>query len=105
MAPKRLKKLRFHAGLLLAEIICVSAFVVEISRALSGNELSWAYVFEWPLFAGYAVYMWHKLINDDANTPLARNLPHEHGSDEALATYNNYLRSVHAKSSEKPKEY
>ena len=105
MASKRLKKLRFHAGLLLAEIICVSAFVVEISRALSGNELSWAYVFEWPLFAGYAVYMWHKLISDDVNTPLAHNLTLEPRNDEALANYNDYLRSVHAKSSETPEEY
>ncbi|MGH9016548.1 MAG: hypothetical protein ACRDY1_02255, partial [Acidimicrobiales bacterium] len=33
-------------------------------RALSGNTLSWAYVFEWPIFAGYAVFMWWKLIHD-----------------------------------------
>ncbi len=33
---------------------------------MSGNTLSWAYVFEWPIFAGYAVYMWWKLIHEGA---------------------------------------
>jgi len=103
MAPKYLKDFRIHVALVLAEIICLSAFIVEIRRALSGNELSWAYVFEWPLFAGYAVYMWLKLIHDDASP--AREVPHEPRNDEALTSYNDYLRSVHAKSSEKPKEY
>ncbi len=41
-----------------AEAICVSAFIVEISRALSGNILSWAYVVEWPILGAYAIYMW-----------------------------------------------
>jgi len=105
VASKHLKNFRIHLGLVLAEIICVSAFVIEIGRALSGNELSWAYVFEWPMFAGYAVYMWHKLIHDDGGASPGREIPQEPRSDEALTTYNDYLRSVHAKSSEKPKEY
>ena len=36
----------------------------QLGRALAGNELSWAYTFEWPLFAGYAVYVWWQLIHD-----------------------------------------
>jgi|SRR5579883_572998 len=36
----------------------------QVRRALSGNELSWAYVFEWPLFAGYAVYLWWRLVRE-----------------------------------------
>jgi hypothetical protein len=36
----------------------------QLQRALSGNTLSWAYTFEWPLFAGYAVYVWWQLIHD-----------------------------------------
>jgi hypothetical protein len=36
----------------------------QVNRALSGNTLSWAYVFEWPIFGGYAVFMWWKLIHD-----------------------------------------
>ena len=35
----------------------------QLDRALGGNTLSWAYTFEWPLFAGYAIYMWWQLIH------------------------------------------
>jgi hypothetical protein len=37
----------------------------QLGRALAGNALSWAYTFEWPLFAGYACYMWWQLIHDE----------------------------------------
>ncbi|MHB1517940.1 MAG: hypothetical protein ACYCVN_02085 [Acidimicrobiales bacterium] len=43
----------------------------QYGRAIGGNTLSWAYTFEWPLFAGYAVYIWWQLINDQP-TALAR---------------------------------
>ncbi len=36
----------------------------QVLRALSGNELSWVYVFEWPFFAGYAIYLWWKLVHE-----------------------------------------
>lgn len=41
----------------------------EVAR--SGNDLSWVYTVEWPLFAVYAVYVWWKLIHD-RSTPLDR---------------------------------
>lgn len=34
-------------------------------RALDGNGLSWAYVFEWPLFAVFAVVFWAKTVRDE----------------------------------------
>ncbi len=37
----------------------------QFRRALSGNGLSWAYTFEWPLFAGFAVVFWAKTIRDE----------------------------------------
>jgi hypothetical protein len=47
-------------------------FLWQVNRALSGNELSWAYVFEWPFFAGYAVFMWWRLVHEppEANEPV-----------------------------------
>ncbi len=54
-------------------VVLVPAFIFlawwQVDRALSGNELSWAYAFEWPLFAGYAVYMWWRLLHDDGSRP------------------------------------
>ncbi len=47
----------------------------QLSRALAGNTLSWAYTFEWPLFAGYAVYVWWQLIHDQTTAVTRRVLP------------------------------
>lgn len=48
---------------------CIALCWWQVTRALSGNTLSWAYVFEWPIFAGYGVYMWWKLIHDQPPKP------------------------------------
>jgi hypothetical protein len=46
----------------------------QYHRALGGNGLSWAYTFEWPLFAGYAVYIWWQLIHDQTTALNRRKL-------------------------------
>ncbi len=37
----------------------------QFHRAISGNSLSWAYTFEWPLFAVLGAYFWAKTIRDE----------------------------------------
>jgi len=37
----------------------------QYRRALGGNGLSWAYTFEWPLFAGFALVFWARTIRDE----------------------------------------
>jgi hypothetical protein len=54
---------KLHLTLAGGLVICVAAFLFEVRRALGGNELSWAYVFEWPLFAVFAFYMWWNLLH------------------------------------------
>jgi hypothetical protein len=98
--PKKQGNFKIHLGLVFAEIICVSAFIIELFRAMSGNMLSWAYVFEWPIFAAYAIYMWHKLLNDGVSPLRTPRRPSEPANDDALAIYNDYLRSVHHHTSE-----
>jgi hypothetical protein len=101
-------------GLHLTLAILLPTFAVlciwQVHRALSGNELSWAYVFEWPLFAGYAVFVWWRLIHDDkpvrgvrpkdsakkASTSIDTTGgpdPNDKG-DEDLAAYNEYLAQL-----------
>jgi hypothetical protein len=96
---------------------CLALGVWQIFRALGGNGLSWAYVFEWPLFAGYGAYRWWKLIHDRAaapaadadaaadasemGTPAAASLRaaavhREEEEDEELASYNRYLAALNA---------
>ena len=70
---------RRAVGLHVLIIVIVPVFaalcVWQVHRALGGNDLSWAYVFEWPFFAGYAIYMWWRFIHEaplDASAPAAR---------------------------------
>ncbi len=42
----------------------------QFHRAESGNSLSWAYTFEWPVFAILGVVFWVKTIRDEF-TPAA----------------------------------
>lgn len=46
----------------------------QVSRASAGNTLSWAYAFEWPVFAGFVAFIWYREIRDalrGAPTPAA----------------------------------
>jgi hypothetical protein len=103
----------------------------QIHRALAGNDLSWAYVFEWPFFAGYAIFMWWRFVHDVGEVPpqparAAAVAPGRGEADEAVppadpdptesphdresdpeaadrAAYNRYLRELAAQ--DKPKQW
>jgi hypothetical protein len=94
----------------------------QFHRALAGNSLSWAYTFEWPLFAGFAVVFWAKTIRDEFRIrrgempdprAAAEDLPAGVGSavqaagavqtaeaapdeDSELSAYNAYLARLNA---------
>ncbi len=100
---RRLWFSRRAIGLHVLIIIVVPAFVAlcvwQVRRALGGNDLSWAYVFEWPFFAGYALYMWWRFLHEDppAGAPPSptAQLGEPADDDEAERTaYNNYLAEL-----------
>jgi hypothetical protein len=93
----------------------------QLHRALAGNGLSWAYTFEWPLFAVFAVVFWAKTIRDEfrirrgempdprAAAAKAENLPigavravqvstaaPAEDEDAELSAYNAYLARLNA---------
>jgi hypothetical protein len=41
----------------------------QFHRAESGNALSWAYTFEWPIFAVFGIVFWAKTIRDEFKPP------------------------------------
>ncbi|TDC76256.1 hypothetical protein E1193_24175 [Micromonospora sp. KC606] len=49
-----------------AMVVLVVGFLAlgwwQISRAASGNTLSWAYAVEWPIFAGFVVFVWWREV-------------------------------------------
>jgi DNA-binding transcriptional regulator of glucitol operon len=57
----------------LLAVVLVLAFLAlgwwQFSRASGGNSLSWGYTFEWPLFAGFVVFMWVREIQHEHRGP------------------------------------
>ncbi len=98
--------LRLHLTLAGGLALCIGAFVIELLRALSGHSFSWMYVFEWPLFAGFAVYMWWNLLQGNdrvdrrsskASAPRSASAP-----DEDLDAWNLYLQVMEAAEGDNP---
>ncbi|MGH9070906.1 MAG: hypothetical protein ACRDX8_07040 [Acidimicrobiales bacterium] len=101
---------RHHGSVHLLALVLVSgcgaATWWQVNRALGGNGLSWAYVFEWPFFAGYAVFMWRRLLREASGRPQWRVSPdswlavppptaaEEHAEAERLWDYNRYLAEL-----------
>lgn len=44
----------------------------QIGRAAAGNSLSWAYAVEWPVFAGFVVFVWWREVRRDRRVDSAR---------------------------------
>ena len=76
----------------------------QLSRALDGNDLSWMYTIEWPLFAVYALYVWWRLVREEHGV-IERKQPRtargrtraakrEQEEDLERAAYNSYLESL-----------
>lgn len=102
----------------------------QIGRAASGNALSWAYAFEWPVFAGFVVFMWvrearHTLRSEASEgsveaAPLMstaasaarrpvrttpRRIEYDDSGDPELAEYNRYLAWLNANPGAKPADF
>jgi hypothetical protein len=107
--PSRLRgsdATRLHLTLAGGLAICIGAFVVEIMRALGGHAFSWMYVFEWPLFAGFAIFMWWNLLQGNDRVPRTSPKEASHReagmADEGLDEWNLYLQVMEAAEGDDP---
>jgi hypothetical protein len=93
----------------------------QFHRAIAGNGLSWAYTFEWPLFAGFGIVFWVRTVRDEfrlrrgvdmatggdevadsgpilpvgiGTRPIEQ--PADDADDDELASYNAYLAKLNA---------
>jgi hypothetical protein len=112
--------LGWHALVVAAVLGMLALGNWQLHRAESGNALSWAYTFEWPVFAGFAIVFWAKTIRDEFRPPVSgRTTPDDlklpggrpagvtedsadgaeaadDEDDEELAAYNAYLARLTA---------
>lgn len=61
-----------HAEVLVVVPACVLAGWWQATQALGGNELSWVYSVEWPIFALLAAWGWWHLVHEDPEAFRAR---------------------------------
>lgn len=113
--------LAVHALALVLIAVCVALGIWQYRRASGGNTLSWAYTFEWPLFAAFVVWMWVRAVRDHLSQergedPYAELRPppikavkraatSSFDDDPQLAAYNEYLAWLAANPDRKPSEY
>ena len=95
-------KLHTTLGAVLA--LCLAAFWFEVRRALGGNELSWAYVFEWPIFAVFAVYMWWATLHPNRRRRRTEAQPKVVAPEhvQMLKNWQDHLRTMAAAEPEPP---
>ncbi|MFI0349146.1 hypothetical protein [Actinomadura sp. 9N407] len=85
----------------------------QFDRAQAGNDRSWAYTFEWPIFAIFVIVMWIKMMRDElsddpstkapavieepAEAALTRSIiRQQEEEDPQLAAYNRYLARLNS---------
>lgn len=51
-----------HALTLLAVVAMLGLAVWQYSRAQGGNTISWGYLFQWPAFAAFTVFVWWREV-------------------------------------------
>ena len=77
-------------GLHAVTLVLVSSFLLaawwQYEWPRGGNGLSWAYTFEWPAFAIYAVYVWWKLIHDQRTAFDRLWAAKQHAAADAFGT-------------------
>jgi DNA-binding transcriptional regulator of glucitol operon len=59
----------------------------QYRRATGGNTLSWAYVLEWPLFAGFVVFLWIREVQLERGGHAVREAQPEPADPAAGASH------------------
>jgi hypothetical protein len=82
----RPKWLAWHAFAVLAAAGMLWLGGWQLHRAEAGNELSWAYTFEWPLFAVLGAVFWVKTLKEELRAAPAGQDPDDAGAVTTAGT-------------------
>jgi len=100
-----------HLSVLLWIAVCAICAWWQVGRAIEGNQLSFLYSIEWPVFGVLGVLGWYAMLNAEKVTEhqqkarqeyeekmraeaLAARLAAEEAEDPALAAYNDHLAQL-----------
>jgi DNA-binding transcriptional regulator of glucitol operon len=123
---------KWIAGHLVAIVLvaaCLGLGWWQIRRAAAGNALSFGYSFEWPVFAGFVIFVWSREVRAArrqraqpaadqpappaepesgllASVPVrSRPAAAQDDADPQLRAYNEYLTWLNADPSRRPGDY
>lgn len=113
-----------HALMLAAVITMLGLGSWQLSRATGGNALSWGYAVQWPVFAGFTVFLWAREVRrvrrgepasggrpEPAQPVITRGASgpaeaaYDDSDDPELAAYNRYLAWLSANPGARPVDY
>jgi DNA-binding transcriptional regulator of glucitol operon len=116
-----------HLAALLLTGGCLAMGWWQYQRATGGNSLSWGYTLEWPVFAGFVVFLWFHEVQHARHGPPQRNQedkktkadgiavgrpvrvptrpPVTAEDDPELAAYNDYLAWLAAHPNARPSDF
>ena len=75
--------LAFHLLVLVLAAAFLGLGWWQLRRATGGNALSWGYALQWPVFAGFTVFVWYRTLLDTVRSPGSRdqNSPDQNSPD------------------------
>lgn len=109
------KRLLAHLGVVVVFLVCLRLgwWQWDRAEAIGGTAQNLAYALMWPLFGGYAIYMWTRILRmelrgesttrrssgpilgrPDDGDPTSRGLVRYTAPDPELAAYNAYLAEL-----------
>jgi DNA-binding transcriptional regulator of glucitol operon len=65
--------LAFHLLVLVLAAAFLGLGWWQLRRATGGNALSWGYALQWPVFAGFTVFVWYRTLRDTVRPPGSRD--------------------------------
>jgi len=120
-----------HAGVVVAVVTFLALGWWQVRRAAEGNLLSYGYAVEWPVFAGFVIYVWIREMRGalprrpsgeapppspsagadrsfesaEGRRPVRSSVAYDDSDDPQLAAYNHYLAWLNANPQANPGDY
>ncbi|WP_229403164.1 hypothetical protein [Micromonospora okii] len=59
-----------HVAMVVLAGGCLGLGWWQVTRAAEGNSISWGYAIEWPVFAGFVIFVWWRELRHALRSPV-----------------------------------